>query len=338
MSAMTEVREMRYMQAVAKALHDSLEADPTVMVLGEDIAAAGGSFKATRGLLDTFGPQRVLDTPISESSIVSAAVGAALTGMRPVVEIMFMDFIALAMDQLVNHAAKVRYMYNAQYATPMVVRTPFGGGRGYGPSHSQSLESWFMSVAGIKVVCPSTPADAKQLLAAAIADNGPVLFLEHKLLYGEEGPRPTAVSDGPSPSAPAEIGSAAVRRVGHDITLISYGLMCRTVEGVANALDGEGVSCEVVDLRTLKPLDSETLRASVRKTGRAVIVEEGNRTGGVGAEVAALLAEDCLESLRGRVVRVGSADAPLPAAPALEQAVMPQVEDIVDAVRRAFEW
>jgi pyruvate/2-oxoglutarate/acetoin dehydrogenase E1 component len=324
-------------KALYEALAEALEWDPAVVLMGEDIGPYGGAFGVTQDLYERF-PDQVLITPISENSFVGTALGAAMTGLRPIVEIMFMDFITLAMDQLVNHAAKVRYMYDGQYATPMVVRTPFGGGRGYGPSHSQSLESWFMSVAGIKTVCPSTPADANQLLRAAIADDGPVLFLEHKLLYGVEGPAPRGGSNGGPPPARAEIGRAAVRRTGDDITLISYGLMCRTCEQLAEGLAREDVSCEVIDLRTLKPLDRATLYASVHKTGRAVIVEEGNRTGGVGAEVAALLAEDCLESLRGRIVRVGSGDAPLPAAPLLERAVMPQLEDVVDAVRRAFEW
>jgi pyruvate/2-oxoglutarate/acetoin dehydrogenase E1 component len=323
-------------KALYEGLAEALEADPGVLLMGEDIGAYGGAFGVTQDLHERF-PDQVLITPISENSFVGTALGAAMTGLRPVVEIMFMDFITLAMDQLVNHAAKVRYMYNGQYATPMVVRTPFGGGRGYGPSHSQSLESWFMSVAGIKMVCPSTPADAKQLLTAAIADDGPVLFLEHKLLYGVEGPRTSGHSEGSAPS-PAEIGRAAIRRSGDDVTLISYGLMCHTTERLAEGLEAEGISCEVIDLRTLKPLDCDTLHASVRKTGRAVTVEEGNRTGGVGAEVAALLAEDCLENLRGRVVRVGSADAPLPAGATLEQAVMPQLEDVVEGVRRALEW
>ena len=244
-----------------------------------------------------------------------------------------MDFITLAMDQLVNHASKVRYMYDGQYAAPMVVRTAYGGGRGYGPSHSQSLESWFMSVAGLKTVCPSTPDDAKGLLLAAIADDDPVLFLEHKLLYGVEGP-----VGGPGAPPVPPIGRAVVRRPGDDVTVIAYGWMCRAAEQLAEGLETEGVSCEVVDLRSLKPLDRETIAASVRRTGRAVVLEEGNRTGGVGAEVAAFLAEECLENLRGRVVRVGAADVPLPAAPSLERAVLPQLEDVVDACRRAFAW
>lgn len=326
---LTAPRTTTIRHALYEALAESMDADPMVTLMGEDIGSYGGAFGVTQDLWERF-PEQVLITPISENSFVGTALGASMTGLRPVVEIMFMDFITLAMDQLVNHASKVRYMYDGQYETPFVVRTAFGGGRGYGPSHSQSLESWFMSVAGLKTVCPSTPADAKRLLLESIADPGPVLFLEHKLLYGVEGP----IDD----EHPAELGRAAVRRVGEDITVISYGWMCRAALQLAEGLEEEGVSCEVVDLRTLKPLDHETIYASVRKTGRVVILEEGNRTGGVGAEIAALLAEECLESLRGRIVRVGAADVPLPAAPSLERAVLPQLEDIVDACRRAFVW
>ncbi|HEX6583966.1 MAG TPA: alpha-ketoacid dehydrogenase subunit beta [Thermoleophilaceae bacterium] len=316
-------------RALYETLAEALESDPSVVLMGEDIGPYGGAFGVTGDLYLRF-PERLITTPISENSFVGAALGASMTGLRPVVELMFMDFVTLAMDQLVNHAAKVRYMYDGQYAAPLVLRAPFGGRRGYGPSHSQSLESWFMSVAGIKTVCPSTPADAAQLLKAAIADDGPVLFLEHKLLYGEEGPRPDASA--------AALGKAVVRRVGSDISLVAYGWMRRMAEQVAEGLAAEGLSCEVIDLRTLKPVDRDTVFASVRKTGRVVILEEGNKTGGVGAEVAACIAEECLEHLRGRVVRVGAADAPVPAAPKLEQSVLPQLEDIVAACQRAFAW
>ncbi|MFN2432970.1 MAG: alpha-ketoacid dehydrogenase subunit beta [Gemmatimonadota bacterium] len=329
-------RTISIKQALYEALAEALETDPRVILMGEDIGPYGGAFGVTQDLWRRFGPERVIITPISENSFVGTALGASMTGLRPVVEIMFMDFITLAMDQLVNHAAKVRYMYDGQYHAPLVVRTAFGGGRGYGPSHSQSLESWFLSVAGLKTVCPSTPADARGLLLQAIADDDPVLFLEHKLLYGEEGPVGSAT--GSAEDAVPPIGRAVVRRPGEDISVIAYGWMCRAAQQLAEGLETEGVSCEVIDLRSLKPLDRETLAASVSRTGRAVILEEGNRTGGVGAEVAAFLAEECLESLRGRVVRVGAADVPLPAAPSLERAVLPQLEDIVDACRRAFAW
>jgi pyruvate/2-oxoglutarate/acetoin dehydrogenase E1 component len=332
-------RTISIRQALYEGLAEALESDPSVILMGEDIGPYGGAFGVTQDLWRRFGPGRVIITPISENSFVGTALGAAMTGMRPVVEIMFMDFVTLAMDQLVNHASKIRYMYDGQYRAPMVVRTAFGGGRGYGPSHSQSLESWFLSVAGLKTVCPSTPADAKGLLLASIADDDPVLFLEHKLLYGEEGVVDGAGGgNGGGGSAVPPIGTAVVRRPGDDISVIAYGWMCRAAQQLSEGLAAEGVSCEVIDLRSLKPLDRETLAASVRKTGRAVVLEEGNRMGGVGAEIAAFLAEECLESLRGRIVRVGAADVPLPAAPALERAVLPQLEDIVDACRRAFTW
>lgn len=326
---MTSAATYTVRRALYETLAEALESYPSVVIMGEDIGPYGGAFGVTDDLHLRF-PERLITTPISENSFVGAALGASMTGLRPVVELMFMDFVTLAMDQLVNHAAKVRYMYDGQYAAPFVLRAPFGGRRGYGPSHSQSLESWFMSVAGVKIVCPSTPADAAGLLKAAIADDGPVLFLEHKLLYGEQGPREAASA--------CELGEAVVRRVGSDISLIAYGWMCRLAEQVAEGLDAEGLSCEVIDMRTLKPLDLDTLYSSVRKTGRVAILEEGNKTGGVGAEVAARIAEDCLEHLRGRVVRVGAADAPVPAAAALERAVLPQLEDIVAACRRAFVW
>jgi pyruvate/2-oxoglutarate/acetoin dehydrogenase E1 component len=257
-------------------------------------------------------------------------VGAALGGLRPVVEIMFMDFITLAMDQIVNNAAKVHYMYAGQFAVPMVIRAPFGGYRGYGPSHSQSLAAWFMSVPGLKVVVPSDPAHARCLLRAAIRDENPVLFLEHKLLYGERMVEPTAPVELP-------LGVARVAREGRDLSIVTYGLGVRFALRAAEILAGEGVQAEVLDLVTLKPYDSEALFESVRKTGKAVFLDEGVLTGGVAAEICAAVAENCLWDLDGGLARVAARDLPIPCATGAEKLVLPAVQDVVAAARRVVE-
>jgi len=272
-------------------------------------------------LPERFGPNRVVRTPISENGFVGVAVGAAMTGMRPVAEIMFMDFMTLAMDQIVNHAAKIGYMYANQYQVPLVVRTPAGAGRGYGASHSQSLEGWLIQVPGLKVVAPSDPADAKGLLKAAIRDNNPVVFIENKLLYPKAG----QIDDN---AAPIPLGKARVRRAGRDLTLVSYGRMLDLSLEAADLLAAEGIECEVIDLRTLKPLDVETLAAPVGRTGRFVFVEEG--TGGVGASVSATVVERCFGLLAGRPVRVAARDVPTPSSGPLEQRVIPQLTDIIE--------
>lgn len=311
-----------YRDALHEALREEMEADSSVVLIGEDLVHSGGAFGVTGDLAARFGPGRVIQTPISENGFMGVAVGAAMTGLRPVVEIMFMDFITLAMDQLVNHAAKMHYMYAGQFAVPLVVRTPAGAGRGYGASHSQSLESWMIQVPGLQVIAPSDPADAKGLLRSAIRENNPVVFVENKLLYGKSG----TLEEG---APPIPLGVARIRRAGTDLTLASYGRMLDLSLQAAELLAAEGVSCEVIDLRTLKPLDEDTLAASVARTGRFVFVEEG--TGGVGAEVCTRVVERCLPLLTGKVVRVASRDVPIPSSAPLERRVIPQLEDILNA-------
>ncbi len=316
----TETRTVSYRQALYEALREEMEHDDSVVLIGEDFAN-GGAFGVVGDLPDRFGNERVIRTPISENSYVGVGVGAAMTGLRPVVEIMFMDFMTLAMDQIVNHAAKIHYMYSGQYNVPLVVRTPAGAGRGYGASHSQSLESWLLHVPGIKVVAPSDPADAKGLLKSAIRDENPVVFIENKLLYPKEGP-----IDDSQPAIP--LGSARIRMEGEDITIASYGRMLDMSLEAADLLAAEGVYCEVIDLRTLKPLDIVTLTSSVQHTGRFVFVEEG--TGGVGAEVCSQVMERCSSYLQGRIVRVAARDVPIPSSGPLEKRVIPQVADIIN--------
>jgi len=312
--------EMKYMASVAQALRDSMAADPRVIVMGEDI---------TRGLLDEFGPKRVLDTPISEASIVSAAVGAALSGLRPVVEIMFMDFITLAMDALVNQAAKARFMFGGQCSVPMVLRTPHGGGLSAGPQHSQCLEAWLAHVPGLKVVCAATPADAYGLLRAAIEDPDPVIFIEHKGLYGSKGPVDVSVRD--------VIGKASTVRAGRDVTLVTYGATVHTSLAAAQELAGEGVEVEVIDLRSLQPWDRATVLASLARTHRAVIVHEAVQAFGIGAEIAATIADEGFDELDAPVVRVGAPFMPVPFAKSLEQGYNIGTAAIVKAVRRTLE-
>ncbi len=320
------MRELTYWQALQEALREEMQRDPAVFLMGEDIGEYGGAFGVTRGLLAEFGPERVRCTPISEATIVGAATGAALTGMRPVVEIMFMDFLTLAMDQLANHAAKVRYMYGPQVRVPLVLRTPAGGGRCYGATHSQSLEAWFLHVPGVKVITPATPADAKALLRAAIRDDNPVLCVEHKLLYATTGPVP-------DDDEPGDIGRALLRRPGRDVTLVAYSYYVGVALAAAQQLASDGIEAEVLDLRSLVPMDGDAILASVRKTGRLVCVEEGTRTGGVGAEIAARVAEDAYEYLDSPIRRVAAADVPIPFSPALEPLALPQQGDIVRTVR-----
>ena len=312
-------------EALRTALSEELARDPAVFLLGEDIGAYGGAFGVTRGLLDRFGPERVIDTPISESSVVGAAIGAALAGSRPVVEIMFMDFITLAVDQLANQAAKLRYVLGPQARCPVVVRTPAGGGRCYGPTHSQSLEALFLHIPGLRIAVPATPADARGLLKTAIRGDGPVLFVEHKTLYGEKGPVPL------EEDAALPFGVARVAREGADLTIVAWSRMTVEAERAAAELAEEEVAAEVIDLRTLSPLDMDTVAESVRKTHRLLIVEEGTRTGGAGAEIAAQAAEAAFEYLDRPVRRVATPDVPVPASPVLERAALPNAGRIVEA-------
>lgn len=325
---MSTVTEMRYASAVTQALRDCMEQDPTVVVLGEDVAKAGGSFKATRGLLDTFGPGRVIDTPISESAITSAAVGMALTGLKPVVEIMFMDFITLSMDALVNQAAKARYMFGGQGSVSMVLRTPHGGGLSAGPQHSQCLEAWLAHIPGLKVVCPSCPQDAYSLLRAAIADPDPVMFIEHKAMYANKGQVDTAKT--------ARIGEARVARAGRDVTLVTYGATVNVCLKAADQLSKEGVEVEVVDLRSIQPWDKAAVLASLSRTHRAVVVHEAVQAFGVGAEIVATIADEGFDELDAPVLRVAAPFMPAPFASSLEKGYAVTVDRVVDAVRKTL--
>lgn len=318
-------RELFTSWAIREALAEEMRRDPTVILLGEDIAGYGGAFKVTEGLLDEFGEDRVRNTPISENGYVGVAVGAALCGLRPVVEIMFMDFITLAMDQIVNHAAKLHYLYGELARVPLVVRTPAGGGRGYGATHSQSLDAWFLSVPGLKVVAPSSAADAKGLLKTAIRDDNPVIFIENKALYPRKGPVPDGDYTVP-------FGSASLLREGSDVTVIAYSRMVEEALAAATSLDSAGVSAEVIDLRSLVPLDTDTISASVAKTGRAVLVEEGVRQGGVMAEVACRIMETAFEYLEAPIARVGAGFAPIPCSEPLERSLLPSAKSIAAAV------
>jgi pyruvate dehydrogenase E1 component beta subunit len=321
--------ETRYVRAVTQALADAMAADPTVIVMGEDVARAGGPFSATRGLLDRFGPERVIDTPISEASIAGAAVGAAMSGLRPVLEIMFMDFVALAMDALVNQAAKARFMFGGQTCVPMVVRLPHGAGLSAGPQHSQCLEAWFAHIPGLKVVCPATVADAYGLLRAAIEDPDPVIVVENKALYAMKGALPE-----PAPIVP--IGRAAIAREGRDVTLVAYGAAIGTCLAAAGTLAAEGVEAEVIDLRSLQPWDEAAVLSSLSRTHRLVIVHEAVEAFGVGAEIAARMADIGFDELDAPILRVGAPFMPVPFARALEQAIIPSPQAVIAAVRRTL--
>lgn len=325
---MSTTTEMRYVNAVAQALRDSMEQDPAVVVMGEDVAHAGGSFKATRGLLETFGATRVIDTPISESSITSAAVGMALTGLKPVVEIMFMDFITLSMDALVNQAAKARYMFGGQGSVSMVLRTPHGGGLSAGPQHSQCLEAWLAHIPGLKVVCPSTPQDAYSLLRASIADPDPVMFIEHKGMYASKGAVNTALT--------ARIGEARIARAGRDATLVTYGATVPVCLKAADQLAKEGVDMEVVDLRSLQPWDKATVLESLSRTHRAVVVHEAVQAYGAGAEIVATIADEGFDELDAPVLRVAAPFMPAPFASSLEKGYVVTVERVIEAVRKTL--
>jgi pyruvate dehydrogenase E1 component beta subunit len=323
---MTQITQVRYVQAINQALADALTADAGVIVLGEDVAEAGGSFKATRGLLERFGSERVRDTPISEAVIVGAAVGAALSGLKPVIEIMFMDFVTLAMDPIVNQAAKARFMFGGQRGVPMVVRLPHGGGLNAGPQHSQCLEAWFAHVPGLKVVCPVTPADAYGLLRSAIDDPDPVIFVENKALYSRKG-------DLGQPASRVAIGSARIVRRGRDVTVVTYGATTYVVEAAAQTLSEEGVEIEVLDLRSLQPWDKAAVLDSVTRTHRAIVVHEATRAFGVGAEIAATIGEEAFDDLDAPVGRVGSPFMPVPFARSLESSYMPDATAVISAVR-----
>jgi len=321
------VAELTYRDAVAAAIAQEMERDERVVFLGEDVAAAGGVFKTTVGLLEKFGPRRVRDTPISEQAIVGAAMGAAMTGLRPIAEIMFSDFFAVCWDMIANEIAKARYMCAGQFSLPLVIRTANGSGSRFGAQHSQSVENWAMAVPGLKVVAPSTPADVKGLLAAAVRDPDPVIFFEHKGLYATKG----EVPDGEYVD---QLGTAKVLRQGSDATIVALAAMVPRALQAAQLLEKEGISATVVDLRSLVPLDTRTLLAETKKTGRLYTVEENPRLCGWGAEIASIVAEEAFYDLDGPIVRITTPHVPLPAADALEDNTVPTVERIVETVRR----
>ena len=324
----TALRELSYAEAIREALAQAMSADPRVFLFGEDVGVYGGAFGVSGDLVHRFGTERVLDTPISELGIAGAAVGAALTGMRPVLELQFSDFVTLAMEQLVNQAAKIHFMFGGKANVPMVVRLPAGSGTGAAAQHSQSLEAWFAHVPGLKVVQPSTPHDAKGLLLAAIDDPNPVLVFEHKLLYKTKGHVPADAYRVP-------IGKAAVRRDGRDLTIVAGSVMVPRSLAAAERLAADGIDVEVIDLRSLRPLDSATIEASVSRTHRLLIVHEGVKTMGIGAEISARIAEgSAFDLLDAPIARLGGADTPIPYNPVLEKAAVPQEDDIVRAATR----
>lgn len=324
------MKKISYREALYEALFEEMKRDKNVVLIGEDITIYGGAFGVTKDLWKHFGKERVINTPISENSFVGLATGMAMMGMRPTVEIMFMDFITLACDQIINHAAKLPFIYAGQLRVPMVIRTPVGAKRGYGASHSQSLERLFMGIPGIRIVAPYTAYDAKGLLKSAIRDDNLIIFIEHKLLYDQQGQIPQGEYF-------LDLSKAHVLRQGRDLTLISYSKMLDYCLNVAEDLSQE-IDIEVIDLCSLRPLDSRTIIQSVKKTRKAVIVEEGPKTGGIGSEVCAQIAETCLEYLDGKIIRVGAQDLPIPSSRVLEDAVIPDEARIKEAIRKALVW
>ncbi|MGD0160344.1 MAG: alpha-ketoacid dehydrogenase subunit beta [Candidatus Bathyarchaeia archaeon] len=317
-----------YREALRQALREEMRRDSSVFLIGEDIGRHwGGAFKVTDGLAQEFGDERVRDTPISESAIVGTGVGAAITGMRPVAEIMFGDLTALAMDQIANQAAKIRYMFGGQASCPLVIRTPFGAGVNIASHHSQSLEAWFMHVPGLQVVVPSTPYDAKGLLKTAIRGNNPVFFCEHKLLYPVEG-------DVPEEEYTIPFGVAEVKKKGSDVTVVATMYMVHKALNATATLEDEGVDAEVIDPRTLTPLDKKAIVDSVKKTGKLVIVSEDCKTGGVSAEIASVVAEEAIDYLDAPIKRVTGADTPIPFSPPLEQFVIPDEKAIIRTIKQ----
>jgi len=321
------MRTLTYAQALAEAMAEEMRRDPMVILWGIDIGPYGGAFGATRGLFDEFGPERIIDMPVSEAGYVGCGVGAAATGLRPVIELQFSDWITIASDQLINQAANMRYMFGGEISIPLVLRAPVGGYLSAAAQHSHSFESIFSFVAGLKVVLPATPYDAKGLLKSAIRDNNPVIFFEHKKLYEVAG-------EVPEVDYVIPLGQADVKRPGSDVTLVTYSYMVSKSLAVAESLAGEGIDVEVVDLRTVDPLDEETILTSVRKTHRLVIAQETWRKCSVSAEVAAVVAEKALDYLDEPIQRVTALDVPTPFAPVLEEYVLPDESKIADAVRR----
>lgn len=322
------MRETRYIRAISEALNEEMARDENVFIVGEDVGGPGGAFSATRGLLETYGERRVRDTPISEAAIVGLAIGAATEGLRPVAEIMFADFLTICMDQIVNQMAKNRYMFGGMYKLPVVIRAPGGAGLNAGPQHSQSLESWFAHVPGLKVVMPATPYDVKGLLKSAIRDDNPVIFLENKALYGLKG-------EIPDEEYLVPIGKADVKKTGKDVTVVSASRMVHQALEAANILLTEGIDVEVIDLRTVSPMDKETIFSSVEKTSKLVVAHEAVKAFGFGAEIAATISEEMLDYLDAPVIRVGAPFVPIPFN--LEHVYLPNAQDVVKAVKRIME-
>jgi pyruvate dehydrogenase E1 component beta subunit len=326
------VATMRMREALNLALREEMQRDESVFIMGEDVGVFQGAFKVTEGLLDEFGEKRVRDTPISENTIVGACGGAAMTGLRPVVEIMTVNFSLLAADQIINHAAAIPYMFGGKVRVPMVIRMPGGGGHQLGPTHSHSFEAMYLHVPGLLVACPSTPADGKALLKAAIRDDNPVIFMEHETLYGARGEVPE------NGDALLRFGEAAVRREGYDVTIIGILKMAQVAENAAKQLSSEdGVEAEVIDPRTLRPFDLDTILESVQKTNRVVVVEEGWPHGGAGANIAALIQEQAFDYLDAPIQRVTGADVPMPYSKRLEQAAIPHEEHVIKAAMATLE-
>jgi len=322
--------KMTMVQALNNALDIMMAENEKVYCLGEDIGWMGGDFGVTRGLFDKYGAERMRDTPLSESAIIGAAVGSAMVGMRPVAEIMFADFMGVCYDQLVNNAAKLHYMFDGQYKAPIVIRTACGGGFGGGPHHSQMIEGWFMNVPGLVIVAPSTPEDAKGLLIASIENDNPILFLEHKALYRKKGEVPEGKYVTP-------LRKAKIAREGKEVTIVTDTWMVHKSLTAAEILAGEGVSVEVIDLRTIRPWDQETVLESVRKTGRAVVVSESPGSGGLSADVSAVISEQAFSDLKSAVKRVTALDTPIPFSVKLEKIILPSEDDIVNAVKQVLE-
>ena len=326
---MPETRELTIREAIREALAGEMRRDPGVFVMGEDVGRAGGPFNVTQGLRAEFGKDRVIDTPISEEGIAGMCVGAAMTGMRPVLEIMFSDLTTLAMDQIVNQAAKMHYMTGGQARVPLVIRTTIGTGRGAAAQHSQSLHVWTAHIPGLKVVLPSTPYDAKGLMISAIRDDNPVLFYEDKMNYSDKGPVPEEDYTVP-------LGVADIKREGQDVTLVATSSMVQLALAVADALAEVNIDAEVVDPRTVKPLDKETILNSVKKTGRAVVIDEGHLSYGVTAEIAAIIGDEAFDWLDAPVKRFGATDVPVPMAPILEAATVPSAHQVIETVKGLF--
>lgn len=321
--------KMTFLEALKTGMENEMKKDENVYILGEDVGAFGGCFGVTAGLFDKYGDKRVKDTPISEGAIVGCAVGSAATGLRPIAELMFGDFVTVAMDMIVNQAAKMRYMFGGKINLPLVVRMPIGAGVQASAQHSQSLEAWFTHVPGLKVVYPSTPEDALGLMMSSIEDDNPVIFFEHKLLYGVSGEVAEDIKSIP-------LGVAKVQRKGTDVTIIATGKMVYDALEAAEKLSKEGISAEVIDPRTLYPLDKKTIFESIEKTNKVVVVTEEHKRGGYGGEISAMISEECFDSLDAPVARIGALNVPMPYAPALENLVIPNSQDIINEIRKLF--